>query len=167
MCRASWASVFADPAASGLDLSWGIARPVREQATCARPRRATARWQDDIPPSCTRSVETDRGRTAVSGRTSCSARLWLLLRPLGLPLLLQCLLRRLLLHALLRVLVLGRHALTSLVGAGETLSRGPGCRSHSGGSWDRFTRVAARLAASWRFHLRRPRPRSVRGLRGS
>ena len=42
---------------------------------------------------------------------------WLFLRLLGLPLLFQRLLRRLLCHALLRVLVLGRHALTSLGGA--------------------------------------------------
>jgi hypothetical protein len=28
----------------------------------------------------------------------------------------------------------------------------------------RFTRDAALLDASWRFHLRRPRPHSVRGL---
>ena len=47
------------------------------------------------------------------GQCSEMARGRLLLRLLGLPLLFQRLLSRLLFHALLRVLVLGRHVLTS------------------------------------------------------
>lgn len=52
---------------------------------------------------------------------------WLPLGFLCLPLLLQRLLSRLLLHSLFRVLVLGRHALTSFVGG----SRGCRCGSRS------------------------------------
>src|SRR4051812_47615768 len=48
---------------------------------------------------------------------------------LGLPLLFQRLLSRLLLHALLRVLVLARHALTSLGASGASAASGL-CRTH-------------------------------------
>src|SRR5213592_4495448 len=51
--------------------------------------------------------------TAMGQRCGMSPGPRLLLRLLGLPLLFQRLLSRLLFHALLRVLVLGRHVLTS------------------------------------------------------
>ena len=84
----------------------------------------------------------------------------LLLRLLGLPLLFQSPLSRLLFHALLRVLVLGRHVSDLLLGAGETSAD----VHHLGRLRNRFMCVAALPDASWRFHLRRLQPHSVRGL---
>ena len=90
----------------------------------------------------------------------------LLLGLLGLPLLFQRLLSRLLFHALLRVLVLGRHVLTSV----WVRVRLPAVAQ------DVHHRLAAQLSlmcvaalpdASLRLHLRRLRPRSVQGLRRS
>lgn len=88
----------------------------------------------------------------------------LLLRLLGLPLLFQRLLSRLLFHALLRVLVLGRHVLTSVWVRVRLSAVAQDVHHHLGLRYP-FMCVAALPDASSRFHLRLLQLRNVRGLR--
>src|SRR2546429_5913251 len=106
------------------------------------------------------AAEADRAANALPAERAAQL-VRLLLGLLGLPLLFQRLLSRLLFHTLLRVLVLGRHILTSVwvrvrLSAVHSMSIPWRLRY-------RFMCVAALPHASSRLHLRRLRPRSVQG----